>query len=266
MTRLAATVLLLAWAVGWSVARLPTRLKFVDFAFGDPGAVLSADLLLVEGLKPAVDFSYLYGLLPLALGRAWFEGFGRSPSAYVGLISVLNLLTVFGLARLWVLTGASRTALAILFAAVPFGVGVIGNSTTHAAEPAVLVWALVALAAGRPPLALALVTIGVTVKPSLSYLAGAVVLTGMMVSVRGAGGWRALLRGLVPAALTAVVLGVGLALAFGLDSLAATLLPFTGMGVYRAEGFGFFYGLGRHFCDRTEPTSAITSGQKPGSG
>ncbi len=50
-----------------------------------------------------------------------------------------------------------------------------------------------------------------------------------------------------PAVLTAAVLVLVLAAGFGLVPLSRTLLPITGMEVYRQGGFGFFRGIGHDF-------------------
>jgi hypothetical protein len=238
-------VVLLMWTVACYVARLPSHVQFADFAFGDPGAVLSVDVLVAEGLQPGVDFSYLYGLLPLGVGRLWFAMLGTTPAAYIGLHALLNLTTVAGLTTVWARTGRSLAGLLVLFATIPFGIAANGVSLTHAAEPAVLVWALAALASRRPGVSLALVTIGTTVKPGESYLFGVIIL---VVLAAGAwGGWRAALRHLVPAVAIGAVLLTGFAVVFGVRPAIAAQFPQAASGVYRAEGFGFFFGTGRDF-------------------
>ncbi|MGD0116817.1 MAG: hypothetical protein ABSD30_02050, partial [Candidatus Binatus sp.] len=68
-------------AVVLNLLQLPGSLNF-GFLFGDTGANITAQYLVANGYRPAVDFGYHYGLLPLLLGHVWFSVTGASPIAY----------------------------------------------------------------------------------------------------------------------------------------------------------------------------------------
>src|SRR5262252_9252191 len=62
--------LLLALVVTF-LAQLPMSYDFANFVFYDPGVSLRTDLLIAQGYVPTIDFGYIYGLLPLMIGRAF---------------------------------------------------------------------------------------------------------------------------------------------------------------------------------------------------
>src|SRR6202043_881867 len=51
------------------IARLPETMNFEAFAFGDRGANLTLQYLVAHGYRPAIDFGYHYGLLPILVGH-----------------------------------------------------------------------------------------------------------------------------------------------------------------------------------------------------
>jgi hypothetical protein len=71
------TLLFMAESLALALLQLPQNLSFDGFAILDQGANLKAQQLLDQGLVPTVDFGYVYGLLPLLIGRAWFALLGR---------------------------------------------------------------------------------------------------------------------------------------------------------------------------------------------
>jgi hypothetical protein len=84
------------------------------------------------------------------------------------------------------------------------------------------------------------------VKPSLAFVQGLAVVIAI-VAVNGRGIRAASVRSFGPALVTAAVLALILTLGFGAEPLAKTILPFTGMAVYRLSNYGFFHGVGREF-------------------
>ncbi len=60
---------------------IPFSLNFDVWAFNDSGANLTVQYLVRNGYRPAIDFGYSYGLLPMLLDRLWFSFVGASPAA-----------------------------------------------------------------------------------------------------------------------------------------------------------------------------------------
>src|SRR4051794_22254967 len=83
-------------AVGLVAARLPALLALKGYAFSDAGATLTLDRLVADGQRPGVDFVYLYGLLPIAVGRAWFAVWGATPYAFAAGTLVAMAATIAG--------------------------------------------------------------------------------------------------------------------------------------------------------------------------
>src|SRR5437588_9120859 len=65
--------------------------RFTRFAFHDSGADLTIASLTARGLRPGVDFGYIYGLLPLLVNRLWYGAFGATPAAFRTLTFACNL-------------------------------------------------------------------------------------------------------------------------------------------------------------------------------
>jgi hypothetical protein len=84
------------------------------------------------------------------------------------------------------------------------------------------------------------------VKPSLAVLQGFAVVVAIVATCRGCGR-GAWVRAFSPPLIMAAILMIVLATTFGAGPLSKTILPFTGMEVYRLGGFGFFRGIGRDF-------------------
>ena len=82
------------------VLQYPISSGVNHFMSGDTGAALKADYLIANGSLPTIDFGYNYGLLPLVVGRIWFNLFGRTPQAYMLAMLVINLLIALALARI----------------------------------------------------------------------------------------------------------------------------------------------------------------------
>ncbi len=103
--------------MGFEFFELPANFTFDRFAFCDAGGNLTVQYLIAHGLGPAIDFGYHYGLLPLAITKAWFAILGASPSAYLALMIAANLVMACALAR--VAAALEFGALGVVLAASP---------------------------------------------------------------------------------------------------------------------------------------------------
>jgi hypothetical protein len=234
-------LLLAAEVVALAAFNSPNE-RFTRFAYNDSGADLTVQAMTARGLRPTVDFGYIYGLLPLLINRAWYGAFGTSPAAFRALTLACDLALAWGMARFASALRVGPAGVVLIVVAMP---DVMLTSTivlVHALEPALLVNALALQARGRRGAALALATAGLFVKPSMPYLYGLVLLLAVVAADRGRA-WRAL----VPAAATGLGLAAVLGVAYGTGPLLATLLPGAGLEVYRQNGYGFFRGAGRAF-------------------
>jgi hypothetical protein len=242
-------------AGGVFVLQLPRFYSWGDFARGDPGSCLQADRLTAEGVRPVVDYPYPYGLLPLAVGRAWFGLLGRTPASYMAAMLVCIGLAVWGLTRVLIALRVGPVGLTMMAVTMPYVVMPSYPNLTHALEAVLICHALAEQAAGRRTRALALTTVCAFVKPSMAYVYGLVLLlwVGWDV-VRGRepfrrAAWRVALATGGPA----LVIGGTLLTAFGWQPLLGTLFPLAAVKNYGALNYGFF-GAGRNFWRPPEAT------------
>src|ERR1700730_989347 len=76
------TILFAFELIAVALLRLPYDLGFNAFAFADRGSWLTGVALTAQGRRPAIDFGYTYGLLPIWFSRGWFYLWGATPQAY----------------------------------------------------------------------------------------------------------------------------------------------------------------------------------------
>ena len=248
----AAAVILMVSFLG----QLPTSADWSDFAFWDPGSVLKANLLLARGFKPGIDFGYTHGLASLAVQSWGFAWLGRTAAAYLILTAGMELLMALAVARLAVAFDLTGPATLFLLAALPLAIVPCYPTLTHPLQALLLLWALAAQAQGRRSWALALMTAGVLVQPSMPYVYGFILVLWTLRAW-----WRedlhpgparaqpqrgrhrrstlALFQRTWAALATGVALAALLVWRFGGASLAATILPISGARTYRDYGFGF---------------------------
>jgi hypothetical protein len=242
-----------AEAVLFAIVRLPLALNFDAYAFADRGSFLTVCYLATRGSRPALDFGYPYGLLPIALAQAWFHLFGLTPVANETAMLVCALAGAWGMARFVRAMRLGPIGLVMIVAAFPFAILPSYPSFIYALEAAVLCNGLAEQAAGRRSSALALATVACLVKPSMGYLYGFLLLFLILRDVqRGGGGaaapgfdWRAALGAIAPAAVTGAILVTLLGTIYGAGSMLATVLPGSGRAIYRAMGYGSVFGGGR---------------------
>jgi hypothetical protein len=235
--------------LAYALFRLPTDLGFDANAFGDRGDFLSISNLVGHGSRPAIDFGYHWGLVPIMLAQAWFVLFGATPQTNEAVMVVCALLVAIGVARMAAALRLGTLGIAFLVIALPFAFPTF--TVTYALEAALLSNALAEQAAGRRSTALALTTAACFVKPSMAYVYGFVLvvlaLRDAWRSERGAPSidWRKLMRTITPATITACALILILAATYGTSVLTTTLLPRAGMSAFHSQGMGFFHGAGR---------------------
>jgi hypothetical protein len=216
--------------------------RFTRFAYCDSGSDLTIQALIARGLRPTIDFGYIYGLLPVWINSLWQAVFGTSPSACRGASFVCNLALAWGLARFSSSAHVGLVGIALIAAALPDMLLTSTLVLVHALEHALLVNALALQAAGRRGPALALATACLFVKPSMAFVYGFLLLIAIATNERGH--WR---RSLAPAVVTGLTLAAMLATVYGIRPLLTTLLPGNGLEVYKQSGHGFFHGSGRAF-------------------
>ncbi|MDB5349155.1 MAG: hypothetical protein JWN86_402 [Planctomycetota bacterium] len=241
------TLLLVLESLMLSLFRLAADARFDWFGFFDGGAELTVHALMARGMRPTLDFGYIYGLLPLGAGDLWYRIVGRSPGAFVAVCVVGNLLSAWGFARCLTALRVGPIGVAWVMLAMPVGlVSSAYPSLTHIMERVILTHALADVAAGRRSRALTLAATCVFVKPSMAFLFGAGVLAGQFVHQRHPG-FGEVVSFVRPAVTTFFTLAILLGVVFGPEVLLNSLLPRDGYEVYRANQFGFLFGAGRAF-------------------
>ncbi|HTV49431.1 MAG TPA: hypothetical protein VMG59_13415 [Phycisphaerae bacterium] len=221
-------------------SQLPTIADWSLFAFWAPGSILKGDLLISMGMRPAVDFGYTYGLAVLEIARWGFALLGRTPSAFLIMTAVMEILMAFALARLAVALRLSWQAIIFLLAALPVAVIPNYGTLTHPLEALLLSWALGRQAVGARSQALAICTACAFVKPSMAYIYGFILLLWTIRELLHSKE-RILIKLLSQtwlAILTALFMATALAWRFGIHSLLLTIFPVTGMHTYHDFSFG----------------------------
>jgi len=238
--------------LAYAIVRLPTDLGFDANAFADRGDFLSISYLVAHGSRPAIDFGYHWGLVPIMLARAWFALFGATPQANEAIMVICAMAVAVGMARMAAALRLGTLGIVLLIIALPFAFPTF--TLTYALEAALLSNALAEQAAQRRSTALALTTASCFVNPSMAYLYGFVLLLGVLwQSLRpdDPGGssthWPKMLRTLTPAAITGAVLTLIVATVYGPLALVKTILPLAGIAAHRNQASGFFRGVGRDF-------------------
>ena len=242
-------VLLAIELSGMTLLKLPVVARFEGFAFADWGANLTAQTLLDRGLRPAFDFHYPYGLLPLAVGRVWYGIVGLTPWAYLVAVLACQVAIALGIGRFLGAPWVGRRGVVLAIITAPILIPPTFANLAHGMEAALLVFALAEQARGRRDRALALATLAVLCKPSMAYLAGLALLIWSAFDLRrdrGPMAWQ-IIYALGPAVAIGLVGVLVLSAIFGVDAVLWTLLPTGASGIYEASGFGFFRGEGRRF-------------------
>src|SRR5208282_2111427 len=229
------------------VLRLPLIMSFDSFAFCDSGSDLTLDHLVSTGLKPAVDFGYHYGLLPIVIGRLWLSIFGATPAAYQAAMALCDVLIALAIAQIVIALRLDVVALTIVILALGFAVEPTYPHFAQAIEAVLLCHALAQHARGARENALALSCAAILVKPSMGFVYSA--LLTMIIARRlymARASLSAWMQSFAPATIVLAVLCPALALRLGVPALVRTVFPFGGYANYRAMNYGFF-GAGRAF-------------------
>jgi hypothetical protein len=156
--------------LAYAIFRLPADLGFDANAFGDRGDFLSISYLVAHGSRPAIDFGYHWGLVPIMLARLWFALFGATPQANEAIMVVCALLVAIGIARMAAALRIGTLGIVLLVVALPFAFPTF--TLTYALEAALLSNALAEQAAQKRSTALALATAACFVNPSMAYIYG----------------------------------------------------------------------------------------------
>ena len=235
-------------AVAIFVYRLPQTLTFNDFAFFDTGSNLTAQYLISHGYRPALDFGYPYGLLPLLFGRVWFGVFGLTPIACVAVTPLMDILMIWGFVRFAANLKLNLAGVLIILLTATLTIPSSFLNLTHIIETVLLIHALADQAGGNRRRALALATAALFVKPSMAYFLGFVLIGFIAVDcLRDRRPLHSLVAETYPAALVGVAIGSILAAIFGLAPVVLSVTASQGRSMYRARGYGFFNGAGRLF-------------------
>jgi hypothetical protein len=217
------------------VGALPRDLTLYNFGFHDEGSNLTIHYLVGQGLRPAVDFGYFYGLLSVLLARC----FPPTPFAYQAIILGISLLMAWALARYVVALRLPLAGVVLIACTLPFAIMPLYWNYARGFEAALLCNALAEQAAGRRATALALVTGACLLEPELGYIYGLLLLVLMLDEYRRrATDAAGLLRALGPALLTGVSLLTMLIIAFGMQPLERTIVPINGAQTYKLLHYG----------------------------
>ncbi len=231
---------------------IPKALSLNLWLFEDPGAILTTNFLITKGYQPAVDFGYIYGLLPLFLMRGWIAIFGASAISAWAAMLASALFAAWGLACFLDGLRLGWPGRILIALTVPFSIIVVPPHVVHILEAAFIVNGLAEQARGRRDLALVYAVLAVFCKPTMGYLYGLLLVLEVSVeTVRFGSGVRNLVAKFTPAAGATVAGGLLLSWAYGARAVATTLLPLAGIRTYQASQMGFFHGDGRNFWHPT---------------
>jgi hypothetical protein len=258
--------------VALALLRIPHDLGLFMFAFGDRGSWLVVQYLTAHGYRPTIDFGYPYGLLPIMVGRIWFGLFGLTPVSFNLAMTTGGVVMAWGMARFAGAMRLGRAGQLLMMVALPIAIQSSLPSLSHLLEAVMLCLALAEHSRGNRSAALALTVAACFAKAALGYLYGFLLVTLVVADCWGDGrhdyssdlpprvksriDWIALRRALAPAAITAALLLTITGMVYGPRPLTASLLPLSGMKIYRTLHFGFFTPWSRTFWDpRGVPTA-----------
>ncbi|HVA76748.1 MAG TPA: hypothetical protein VNF27_02590 [Candidatus Binataceae bacterium] len=245
--------LLAAEIIALNILWAPLSLDFAHFAFCDSGANFSLQYLIAHGYRPAIDFAYPYGLLPILLGRIWFAIAGATPFSLQALILVCELGIGLAFARISAALRFGKLSIAIILITLWFSIHPNYPSITHAAEALLLTLALSEQASGRQSRAVIYATAAIFAKPSMGYV--------YLVWLAAFWFWRTprpqrrkliLPELIIPAAITGAGCAVLLSAVYGPLALIHTAFPLEGIAGYKELNFGFFTGSGRFFWNSSQ--------------
>ena len=237
-----------------ALLRIPYDLGFSAFAFADRGSWLTVVALAEQGRRPAVDFGYTYGLLPIELSSGWFHLWGATPHAYETANVIVSLTMGWAIARIARTFHLPLAGIGLAIVALPFAVESSYPSIAHLIEAALLCNAIAEHAAGRRSNALGLAAAACFAKPSMGYVYGLILIILISRELYRRGqlsanqvDWSAIARMLLPAVAVTLILGAVGLIVNGPASLIATILPISGVKHYAIFDYGFFRGRGRYF-------------------
>jgi hypothetical protein len=233
----------------WDLLELPQILSFAPFAFGDPGSNLTTFYLVSHGYRPVSDFGYLYGLLGILANMAWFRAVPLTPAGYQFACILCQLGVACAIARIARALAFGPLQLVFLFVAIGRAVMPSYWNFAHGLEAVLICFAVAEQARGMRANALALTTAAVFAKPSMGFVYSALLLTLMALDLyrRPTSTPAAWFKQLKPATIVGTSLCAILGIVFGVDLLWRTVIPISGIGVYRAQNMGFFTGTGSSF-------------------
>ena len=231
------------------IAKLPETMSFENFAFCDRGANLTLQYLVANGLRPAIDFGYHYGLLPILIARGWFAVFGASPTAYQLAMLACNILFAWALAKIITRLQVGGIGLALAIIALGFAFQSSYPNLAQALEAVLLCVAIAEQARGSRNNALALATVAVFSKQSMGYAYG-LLLAILIVRDLARTGFtlRRLFDTVAPATVVFIGLATTLSVAYGARTFLRTILPIEGATAYHSLNFGLT-GSGRPLWD-----------------
>lgn len=203
---------------------------------GDQGSYLAAQYLVGHGLRPELDLRYLYGLLPLLIGKLPFGAFGYSPLTYAVAATVIELFVAVGVARIAAALELKVGGQLLLLLTLPLLITRYDN-LAYALEAVFLTNAFAEQLRGRLDLAIALALCAALCKPAIGYVYVAVLLFFLLSDVaRGRNDRAGAVRALRVPVVTGTSLALLLAAVFGPGSLFWTIVPVRGLSDYRASG------------------------------
>jgi hypothetical protein len=222
-----------------NLARLPESMRFDRFAFCDQGANLTLQYLVANGLRPALDFGYHYGLLPALLGKLWFAIFGATPWTYQFAMVVFDVLLAWAFAKILAQLKIGGVGLALAIITVGYAFQASYINFAHGLESVLLCHALAEQARGSRTNALALASAAVFAKPSMGYVYGLLLIILMLRDLaRDDFSLRRLMLALTPAAIVFASLAVVLSRVYGPSTLLRTAIPIEGATAYHSLNFG----------------------------
>ena len=232
----------MAEALVLALVQLPQSLEFSSFVSMDLGANLTVQRLLDRGRVPIIDFGYQYGLLPLLIGRSWFALFGRTPAAYTAAMFVVDLLIAWGLARCAYALRSGPVGIALFICTMISTILFLHQpGACRRSSPDL---SCAGRARERPPAACPGDLDG---SPFHEARDGLPLRLPDHHPHHSEPRLPGLVRSLVPAALTGILLFVALAAWFGFAVVIQSLLPLRGADSYKQSNYGFFFGIGRRF-------------------